>query len=132
MPIISVSMTEEDLENLDQLKVDGEFSNRSDAVRHAVQALMVEHRNVELAAGEITAIITAVYYKKGQRHNINSVQHKFRDIITATIHAHTADGYCTEIMIVTTDAENVRKFLKELRSQKKVMKTNISLVGGGT
>ena len=131
MPIVAVSMTDEDLEEINFLQKKGKFSNRSEVVRHAVQSLMAEHRNVERAQGQVTAIVTAVYYKKGQGHNISSVQHEFKKFITATIHAHTSDGYCTEIMILTADAEKVREFLKKLRSQKKVMKVDISLVGGG-
>lgn len=131
MPIVAVSMTDADLEELEFLQAKGKFSNRSEVVRHAVQALMAEHRNVELVQGPITAIITAVYYKKGQGHNISSVQHEFREFIAATIHAHTTEGNCTEVMILTTDAGKVRDFLKKLRSQKKVMKVDVSLVGGG-
>ncbi|MGY5881556.1 MAG: CopG family ribbon-helix-helix protein [Candidatus Thorarchaeota archaeon] len=131
MPIVAVSMTDEDLEELEYLQTAGKFSNRSEVVRHAVQSLMAEHRNVERAQGKVTAIVTAVYYKKGQGQNISAVQHEFKKFITATIHAHTSDGYCTEIMILTADADKVREFLKKLRSQKKVMKVDISLVGGG-
>lgn len=131
MPIVAVSMTDEDLEELEFLQKKGKFSNRSEVVRHAVQALMLEHRNVELVQGLITAVITAVYYKKGQGHNISSVQHEYREFIAATIHAHTTEGNCTEVMILTANAEKVRDFLKKLRSQKKVMKVEVSLVGGG-
>ncbi len=131
MPIVAVSMTEEDLAELEFLQVKGKFSNRSEVVRHAVQALMLEHRNVELVQGLITAVITAVYYKKGQGHNISSVQHEYREFIAATIHAHTTEGNCTEVMILTANAEKVRDFLKKIRSQKKVMKVEVSIVGGG-
>ena len=131
MEIVTVSMTDSDLEELELLKQLGKFSNRSEVVRHAVQSLMSEHRSLERVKGVITAVITAVYYKKGQGHNISSVQHEYRKFITATIHAHTSDGHCTEVMILTAAAEEVRGFLKKLRSQKKVMKVDISLVGGG-
>jgi CopG family nickel-responsive transcriptional regulator len=131
MPIVAVSMTDEDLEELEFLQNEGKFSNRSEVVRHAVQTLLSEHRSIEIASGQVTAVITAVYHKKGQGHNIRSVQHEYREFITATIHAHTADDKCTEVMILTTDAETVRNFLKKLRSQKKVMKVDISFVGGG-
>lgn len=131
MPIVAVSMTDKDLEEINFLQRKGEFSNRSEVVRHAVHALMTEHRSVELVQGLVTAIITAVYYKKGQGHNVSSVQHEFREFIAATIHAHTTEGNCTEVMILTADAVNVRDFLKKLRSQKKVMKVDITLVGGG-
>ena len=131
MPIVAVSMTDDDLEDLEYLQTQGKFSNRSEVVRHALQLLMSEHVNVENAQGQVTAIVTAVYYKKGQGHNISSVQHEYKKSITATIHAHTSEGLCTEIMILTADAGEVRGFLKKLRAQKKVMRVDIALVGGG-
>ncbi|MBE0527545.1 CopG family ribbon-helix-helix protein [Candidatus Thorarchaeota archaeon] len=131
MEIVTVSMTDADLEELELLKQLGKFSNRSEVVRHAVQSLMSEHRSLEQVKGVITAVVIAVYYKKGQGHNISSVQHEYRKYIAATIHAHTNDGHCTEVMILTAAAEEVRGFLEKLRSQKKVMKVDISLVSGG-
>ena len=130
MPIVAVSMTDSDLEELEFLLKEGEFSNRSDVVRHAVQALMSEHRDIESAKGVITAVVTALYYKKGQGHNISAVQHEFKDNITATIHSHTRDGSCIEVMIVTSNADTVRDFLKKLRAQKKVLKVEVSIIGG--
>ena len=132
MPIVAVSMTDSDLEELELLLKEGEFSNRSDVVRHAVQALMSEHRNTESAKGVITAIVTALYYKKGQGSNISAVQHEFRKNISATIHAHSNDGSCIEVMIITAKADIVRDFLKKLRAQKKVLKVEVSLIGGTT
>lgn len=129
---IAVSMTESDLEELEFLLREGEFSNRSDVVRHAVKALMSEHRNIERAKGVITVVITALYYKKGQRHNINMVQHEFKENIAATVHSHTSDGSCMEVMIVTAKADIVREFLKKLRAQKKVLKVDVSLIGVDT
>jgi metal-responsive CopG/Arc/MetJ family transcriptional regulator len=125
-------MTESDLEELEFLLKEGEFSNRSDVVRHAVKTLMSEYRNIESAKGVVTVIFTALYYKKGKGHNISAVQHEFKDNITATIHSHTSDGTCIEVMIVTAKADIVRDFLKKLRAQKKVLKVEVSLIGEST
>ena len=130
MPIVAVSMTDSDLEELELLLREGEFSNRSDVVRHAVQALMSKHRNIESAKGVVTAVATALYYKKGQGHNISAVQHEFKNHISATIHSHTSDGSCIEVMMVTAKADVVRDFHKKLRAQKKVLKIETSIIGG--
>ena len=130
MEIITVSMTNSDLEELELLKKLGKFANRSDVVRHAVKSLMSEHRSLEKLKGVVTAVVTAVYHKTGKGHNIGKVQHEYRKLIAATIHAHTNDGHCTEVMIVTAAAEKVREFHKKFRAQKKVMKLDINLVGG--
>ncbi len=130
MPIVAVSMTDSDLEELEILLKQGKFSNRSDVVRHAVQALMSDHRKIENAKGVITAVFTALYYKKGQGHNISAVQHEFKNHISATIHSHTSDGSCIEVMMVTAKADVVRDFHKKLRAQKKVLKIETSIIGG--
>ena len=44
VPVIAVSMSESELEELELLLKEGEFSNRSDLVRHAVQALISQHQ----------------------------------------------------------------------------------------
>lgn len=131
-PVIAVSMSESELDELEHLLKEGEFSNRSDLVRHAVQALISQHRNLENVEGVVTGIVTALYYKKGQGHNISAVQHEFRDHIAATVHSHTNDGSCIEVMIITAKADIFRGFLKKLRAQKKVLKVEISLIGGST
>jgi CopG family nickel-responsive transcriptional regulator len=131
MPIVAVSMSDSDLYELESLQKEGMFSNRSEVVRHAVQKLLSEHRSLEHAEGIITAVFTALYYKKGQGQSISTVQHEFREHLTATIHAHTTDGNCAEVMIMDADAKVVRSFYKKLRSQKKVLKVEVNIVGGG-
>ena len=131
MPIVAISMSDSDLDELELLQKEGQFSNRSEVVRQAVHKLLTEHRNLEHVEGIVTAVFTALYYKKGEGHYISAVQHEFREHLTATIHAHTTDGNCAEVMIMDADAEVVRSFLMKLRSQKKVLKVEVNLVGGG-
>jgi CopG family nickel-responsive transcriptional regulator len=131
MPIVAISMSDSDLEALKLLQNEGRFSNRSEVVRHAVHKLMSEHWGLEEAEGVVTAVFTALYYKKGHGRYISAVQHAYREHIVATIHAHTTDGNCTEVMIVEAKADIAREFLKKLRSQKKVLKIDAFLVGGG-
>ena len=131
MPIVAISMSDSDLEELEFLQKEGQFSNRSEVVRHAVQKLLSEHRSLEHVEGSVTAVFTALYYKTGQGHDISAVQHEFREHITATIHAHTTDDKCAEVMIMDADAEVVRSFFKKLRSQKKALRVEVNLIGGG-
>ncbi|MHA2359205.1 MAG: CopG family ribbon-helix-helix protein [Candidatus Thorarchaeota archaeon] len=130
MPIVAISMTDSDLEELEFLQDKGKFSNRSDVVRHAVQTLLSEHRTIENVKGTVTAVFAALYNKKGHGEAITAVQHEYGDAVTALIHDHTSEGNCVEVMVVTSDANQVREFLKKLRAQKKVLKVDVSLVGG--
>jgi CopG family nickel-responsive transcriptional regulator len=131
VPIVAVSMSDSDLKELEILQKEGLFSNRSEVVRQAVQKLLSEHQSLEHAEGFVTAVFTALYYKTGKGHGISTVQHEFTEYITATIHAHTTDGSCAEVMIMDAEAEVIRSFLKKLRSQKKVLRVDVNIIGGG-
>jgi Arc/MetJ-type ribon-helix-helix transcriptional regulator len=81
MPIVAISMTDSDKEELENLLDQGKFANRSDVVRHALQTLLSEHRTIENVKGTITAVFTALYSKKGQGQSIAAVQHEYRDAL---------------------------------------------------
>lgn len=132
MPIVAISMTDADLDELEYLLDHGKFSNRSDVVRNAVQALLSKHRTIENVTGTVTAVFTALYSKKGHGQGISAVQHEYGDALTALIHDHTSEGKCVEVMVVTSTADQVREFLKKLRAQRKVQKVEVSLMEGGT
>lgn len=131
MPIVAISMSDSDFKELEFLKKKGRFTSRSEVVRHSVQTLLSEHRAIEKVKGNVTAVFTALYAKKGRGQGISAVQHEYGDALTALIHDHTSEGNCVEVMVVTSDADQVRGFLKKLRAQKKVLKVDVSLMGGG-
>lgn len=130
MPIVAISMPDSDLEELEKLQVSGGFSNRSEVVRHAIQSLLAESRNLEGIKDEITVIVTIVFSKKGKDNYCHQVQHEFNQVISAMMHSHTKDGGCVEVMVLTGDADQIRDFIKKLRTQRQVIRLQVSLVGG--
>jgi CopG family nickel-responsive transcriptional regulator len=129
MPVIAISMSGSELEELEGLQKEGGFSNRSEVVRHAIQSLLDEHRTLESHSGDITAIVTVVYSEKGKNPDCHSVQHKYNELLKAMIHSHTSDGGCIEVLIVSGDSEEVRGFIKAIRSQRSVSRIQTNPVG---
>ena len=131
MPIVAVSMPESDLDELERLRTEGGFSNRSEVVRHALQSLLTEHRTLEGLKGPITAICTVQMAKseKGKDMQCYRIQHNHNEIITAMLHAHSEGGGCIEVLVARGDADAVKNFVKILRSQKKVTRVEVFLVG---
>lgn len=129
MTIVAVSMPDSDLSELEKMQTDGGFSSRSEVVRHALQSLLTEQRTLELASGDITAVFTVVYSEKGKGDQCDQVQHDYRQMITAVMHAHATDGGCVEVMLVKGAASSVREFLKRLRTQRHVIRVQVNLVG---
>jgi CopG family nickel-responsive transcriptional regulator len=122
-------MPESDLAELEQLRTEGGFSNRSEVIRHALQSLLSEHRTLEDIQGAVTAICTVVYSLKGKDILCHHVQHEYSMLITSMLHAHSENGSCIEVLVVRGEATTVTDFIKALRSQKKVSRVEVVLVG---
>ena len=129
MPVVAVSMQEEDLGELERLKDEGGFSNRSEVVRHALQLLLAEHRSLEDSKGEMTAVLTVSFAEDGKDRSCSRVQHDYNHLISAMMHAHTLGGGCIEVLVTKGDADEVRAFLRRLRSQKRVERVRVELFG---
>ncbi len=129
LAIVAVSMPDSDLNELERLQSDGGFSSRSEVVRHALQSLLAEHRTLEQAVGEITAVFTVTYAEKGKDDECDDVQHDYSRMVTAVMHVHATDGGCVEVMLVKGTAAGVRDFMKKLRTLKKVVRVQVNLVG---
>ncbi|RDE12558.1 MAG: hypothetical protein C4K47_07415 [Candidatus Thorarchaeota archaeon] len=129
MAIVAVSMPDSDLNELEKMQTDGGFSSRSEVVRHALQSLIAEQRTLELASGDITAVFTVIYSERGKNDQCDQVQHDYSRMVAAVMHAHATDGGCVEVMLVKGAASGVREFLNRLRTQRQVIRVQVSLVG---
>jgi len=128
LPIVAVSMPKSDLVALDELHIIAGFPSRSGVIRHALHALLAEHKSLEQAKGQVTAIMTVVYEGRGKDDQCNRVQHKYSPLITATMHAHSAQGACFEVVVASGEASKLHSFTKELRSQRQVASVQTRLV----
>ncbi len=122
-------MSDSDLEDLEDLQSEGEFSSRSDVVRHAIRSLLAEHRELEQLAGEISIVMTVSYASAGKDAVCNRVQHAYSSLITALMHSHASDGRCVDVLMTKGSAEKVREFVKNLRSQRHVDQIQITVLG---
>ncbi|TFG10078.1 CopG family ribbon-helix-helix protein [Candidatus Thorarchaeota archaeon] len=129
LPIVAVSMSDSDLEDLELLQSEGGFSSRSEVVRHAIRSLWTEHQNLEELRGEISIVMTVSYVSKGKDAVCNRVQHAYSDLITALMHSHAADGGCVDVLMTKGSAEKVREFVKNLRSQRHVSQIQVTSLG---
>jgi CopG family nickel-responsive transcriptional regulator len=129
IPIVAISMPDEDLAKLERLQKEGGFSNRSEVVRHALQSLLAEHRSLEEYSGDVTLVVTMMMGPGGKGGQLNKIQHMHNNLISAMMHAHSRDGACVEIMVVNGKANEARKFVQKVRALKQVVRVQVSLAG---
>ncbi len=129
MPIVSISMSDADLREIEKLQRESRVTSRSELLRRAVQALVAERAELEQLAGEITAIVIVIYSDRGKNDQCDEVQHIFGRLLMTTMHAHSKNGDCIDVMLVQGHADEIREFVTKMRAQRPVIRLMAIPVG---
>lgn len=132
LPIVSISLSDEDLRVLNQLQTEGGFTNRSELLRRALRTLASEVQELDKVSGETSAVLTIVYGKKGKGIESNFLLHRQAQLINALLHSHTVNGECIEVIVVNGPANDVRKLIKKLKTNRKIHTIKVAIIGGET
>jgi CopG family nickel-responsive transcriptional regulator len=89
------------------------FASRSEIIRDAVRNYIVDMNTMEQLKGETLAVITLIYEmgKETVLKEINSIEHKYEDIIYTSTHTHFKER-CIEVIITKGDGVRIKELLE--------------------
>jgi CopG family nickel-responsive transcriptional regulator len=98
------------------------YESRSKAAHDAFRSFISEYEWTREGAGEIAGTIALVYYldKPGLLQHVVEAQHRFENVVTASMHVHLAKNKCLEIIAVKGKTSDIRKLSQELMTKKGV------------
>ncbi|BDZ68901.1 CopG family ribbon-helix-helix protein [Methanobacterium ferruginis] len=113
MAIISVSLSEKLLEEIDNLKEEVGFSGRSEVVRASTRLLISDNEEKNKLKGYIHSILILIHPQKSE-DKVTQIKHQFEDIINTQIHSHLQENQCLELFILEGDAGRMRELSRLL------------------
>ncbi|MBI5051219.1 CopG family ribbon-helix-helix protein [Candidatus Micrarchaeota archaeon] len=119
MPIISISLNEKMLSELDSLQKELGFSGRSEIIRAGVRNLIAENKEKEKLYGNVKAVLIIVHDEKAES-TVTEIKHEFEEVLDTQVHSKLKDEKCLEIFIVDGDAPKVKALIKKIQASKKV------------
>lgn len=129
MTVISVSLTDELLQRLDEFVDRSGYSSRSEAIRLAVRDVLSQFALQRLERGRVVATVTVISDR--MRHDINSqlmgLRHEFEESVFSNMHLHIGGGYCVEIFVVRGDSEVVLDFVSRVRAVRGVREVKYTM-----
>ena len=111
MAIISISLTEKLLQEIDQLKEETGFSGRSEIIRASTRMLIADNKEKENLKGDINSILLLIHNQKSE-DKVTEIKHDFEDIIETQIHSHIKEDKCLELFILEGDANRMNTLTK--------------------
>jgi CopG family nickel-responsive transcriptional regulator len=119
MPIVSISLTEEILKEVDNLQKTLGFSGRSDAIRAGIRSFVSEEKQKAELSGDVHAILLVVH-KDDYDNEVTEIKHNYEDLITTHIHSKIDGEKCTELFMLNGSAEKVSFITKQFQINKKM------------
>jgi CopG family nickel-responsive transcriptional regulator len=128
MVIISLSIPDELLNQLDRILGEEWYASRSEVVRQALRKYIAEYKELENMKGTIVATITALYERKEKSEGLTHLQHEFGDVITTYLHSHLAGTSCLEVMVVKGSSKRLKDLMDGLKANKHVEQLKFSIM----
>jgi len=117
MPIVSISLNDEILSELDKLQSSMGFSGRSEAIRAGIRSFVSEEKQKGDLTGNIHAILLVVHNDEFD-HVVSGITHNFEDLITTHLHSKIEKEKCMELFLIDGDAEKVSTMTKDFQTNK--------------
>ena len=119
MPIVSISLTEEILKEIDNLQKNLGFSGRSDAIRAGIRSFVSEEKQKENLSGNVNAILLVVHNDEYD-NQVNGIKHSYEDLITTHLHSKIDGDKCMELFMLKGEADLVSGITKDFQINKKM------------
>ncbi len=117
MPIVSISLNDEILSELDKLQSTMGFSGRSEAIRAGIRSFVSEEKQKSDLSGDIHAILLVVHNDEYD-HVVSGITHNFEDLITTHLHSKIEKEKCMELFVIDGDAEKVSIMTRDFQTNK--------------
>lgn len=115
MGIISVSLNDNILEEMDKLQQEFGFSGRSELIRAGIRMLLTDKLEKEKLDGDLGCVLT-VTHEEEDEESVTEIKHKFEDIIKTHLHCKLKKNKCLELFVLDGEANKVREMTKQFQT----------------
>lgn len=115
MSIMSVSLPDSLVQQMDDLTKERGFAGRSDFVRAALRDFIQQLMLDQTKRGKHSATITLLYPEELERR-VAEVAHDHSKLVTSMMHAHAGRGRCVTVYIVEGEGEAIHQLTAKFKS----------------
>ncbi len=119
MAIISISLNENILKDIEKIQNEYGYSGRSEVIRAGVRLLISESKDTEKLFGEINSILIIIHNHDSESE-VSEIKHNFKDITKTQIHSHFEKEKCLEIFVLQGKAERIKEMYRLFNTNKKM------------
>ena len=119
MTVISISLNEDIIREVNKLQQNLGFSGRSEIVRAGLRSMVAEQKEVEDLTGDIHALLLVVHDEENDGQVIQ-IRHDYEQVIKTHIHSKIDDEKCVEVFLLKGNATLIKEVTRKFQTNKKL------------
>lgn len=127
MAIVSISVDDKILKELDRLQKAMGFKGRSEIIRSGIKMFTDEERQKNHMTGEHSAVLLVVHGNKFD-DRVAGITHKCEDLIKTHLHNRINDDKCVDMFLLNGDARRMRSMVDGFVTDKKMDTTKLIIL----
>ncbi|CAN5500044.1 CopG family ribbon-helix-helix protein [soil metagenome] len=125
MPIVSVSLNDEIMNEMEKLQKLLGFSGRSEIVRAGIRNMLSEEKQRNDLTGMLHSLLLVIHDEKSD-DEISNMRHSYDKLINTHLHSKIDRDRCLEIFLLRGEAEEIRRMTREFQANKRM--DNVKLI----
>jgi len=126
MGIVSISLNDNILKEMDQLQKEFGFTGRSELIRAGIRMLLTDKIDKEKQTGDIGCILT-VTHEEDDEESVTKIKHRFENIIQTHLHCKIRNDKCLELFILNGKATKVNEMSREFQASDKMEHVKLTI-----
>jgi len=114
MKIVSISLTESMLKDIDELQKEFGFSGRSEVIRAGIRILLADKIEKERLVGNIGCVLVVTHNEEDEAST--KIKLRYEDIIKTHLHCKLKNNKCLELFVIEGLAEKIQNMTKEFQA----------------
>ena len=119
MPIVSISLNDDILSEIDKMQKSMGFSGRSEIIRAGIRNLISEEKQRANLSGNIHAILMVVHDEESEQI-VTGIKHNHEDLIGTHLHSKVGGNKCMELFLLHGDADKISIMTKDFKTNRKM------------
>ena len=119
MVIVSISLNDTILKEIDRIQNAFGYSGRSEVIRAGARLLISESKEKERLTGDINSILLLIHSQEAE-NAVSKIKHKFEGVTNTQIHSHLREDKCLEIFVLDGDADIIKEMVRLFQTSRKM------------
>ena len=119
MVIVSISLNDTILKEIDRIQNELGYSSRSEVIRAGARLLISESKEKERLTGMINSTLLLIH-SQDIEDVVTEIKHRFEDITKTQIHSHLRENKCLEVFVLDGDANRIKEMVRLFQTSRKM------------